>query len=478
MKRAILSVLVSVLAVVAPADGAFDSYLWSGAQTATAFAQYGYENGLLREYTNRADQVVEPVGLFKRDSAQTNAYRLVRRPTGMDIARWVLLVRSEDTKGVRPANNVGDEYPAKEYYGESIAIPGGNAQAKFEHWDKYLFVIPCFSWLTYDLVYDRNDGLGVSWRDAVSKHGATNEVTLAACPDGWRRAGYDFTGWSASPDGPTVFAASNVVTGIELGVVTNGPFRLYAQWRLRDLEVRLRFCDGATADGRLVVHVGEKWLLPTPERKYHAFAGWFTDEAGGEQIFDGDTVADETVTDLFARWTALPVCTVAFDWRDAHGAATNLKQVVVRGTDAEPPAKSVCDVWPGHRFVQWSAGFTNVTTNLSVSAVYAVYRHKVTFDANGGAAKWPTRTSSTARPSRWRRMPSSAPATRSSAGRPGRTPKSPRMRTARPSGTFPGKTARLLRSTPSGTACQAQSRLTRTAARARWCRSSAWRATW
>ena len=132
------------------------TFLYSGTEQDGVFQQYCYTNGVFCLLTNASEKVVEPTGLVQRRAGVTNVYTLVRRPEGQDLDGWVLDVKTERTVAGYPPARLADVYPATNFTGTVVSLPG--AGVPFAHWDKYLLLIPCFSTLHYDLVYMKNDG--------------------------------------------------------------------------------------------------------------------------------------------------------------------------------------------------------------------------------------------------------------------------------------------------------------------------------
>lgn len=58
--------------------------------------------------------------------------------------------------------------------------------------------------------------------------------------------------------------------------------------------------------------MGEKYSLPTPERKYYSFDGWYTDKNGGTKVTSSDVMSTGERHTLYAHWTVKSV-TVTYD---------------------------------------------------------------------------------------------------------------------------------------------------------------------
>lgn len=102
-------------------------------------------------------------------------------------------------------------------------------------------------------------------------------------------------------------------------------------------------------------------ILPTPERSYYTFDGWYLDQDYTTE-FTSDFMPVED-TELYAKWN-IHTYTVTFNDYDG----TKIEDVTVdHGSDATPPANPTRE---GHTFNGWNAIFTNVTSDLTIVATY------------------------------------------------------------------------------------------------------------
>ena len=116
--------------------------------------------------------------------------------------------------------------------------------------------------------------------------------------------------------------------------------------------------------------------LPTaPTRTGYSFSSWNTVAGGTGTMFGGTTVtADITV---YAQWTINQYTATFKDWNgDTLGTST-----VPYNTAATAPSNPTRT---GYTFSHWDVPFTNVTTNMDVTAIYTINQYTVTFDKNGG----------------------------------------------------------------------------------------------
>lgn len=365
MKKTVALVLLALAPALAGAAFDTTTYLYSGTETASAFRQYCYTNGTLCVIQDRRDKVVEPAELVLRKAGVVNTYENVRVPPGMRLSQWVLDVKSQQTISQDPPRKLSDVNPAAVYTGQKVSIPGSGVS--FTHWDMFLLLMPCFTWVQYDLVYEMNDGSGNYRRDMPSLHTATEEVEIAACL--WRRTGYDFTGWSRTSDGPGEFQPGVRTTGLGLDVKTDGVFRLYASWKKRDMTVALDPCGGTVPVESVIARIDEPLALPTPEREHYDFLGWFTQESGGWQIEDGAPVTRDDLQTLHAQWRVqshgLTVGTATPHFGSVRPSGDLTREY---GTELSLEAEP----YDGYEFVRWNDGSTNAlrTVTVTSNAVY------------------------------------------------------------------------------------------------------------
>ncbi len=120
--------------------------------------------------------------------------------------------------------------------------------------------------------------------------------------------------------------------------------------------------------------------LPTPARTGYSFAGWWTGDNGtGSQIIDATAVSVSTDHTLYAKWTVKTFTVTFKDWD-----GTVLKtQTVQYGKAAEEPSGPRRT---GYTFAGWNKDYDEVTSSLSVTALYTINTCTVSFNTDGGSA--------------------------------------------------------------------------------------------
>lgn len=87
---------------------------------------------------------------------------------------------------------------------------------------------------------------------------------------------------------------------------------LYARWERIYVRVAFDANGGKVGTSSTNIAMGEKYSLPTPERKYYSFDGWYTDKNGGTKVTSSDVMSTGERHTLYAHWTVKSV-TVTYD---------------------------------------------------------------------------------------------------------------------------------------------------------------------
>ncbi len=154
----------------------------------------------------------------------------------------------------------------------------------------------------YTITYDAN-GAYYAPSKQTKKHGT--DLTLTNSQP--IRNGYDFMGWSTTPDGDVEYASSAKYS-------VEGDATLYAVWKIKTCVIVYDANGGKNAPPNQSKLYGETITLSTqiPTRKGHRFVGWKLSE--GEDVYQpGDSWRyNNTRTTLYAVWEALDpnVCTL------------------------------------------------------------------------------------------------------------------------------------------------------------------------
>ncbi|MBB3156252.1 putative repeat protein (TIGR02543 family), partial [Paenibacillus endophyticus] len=232
---------------------------------------------------------------------------------------------------------------------------------------------------TYTVTFDSQGGSAVADSAGVS---AGAKITAPANPT---KAGFTFEGWYKEAAGTTEwqFGTDTVTSNVTL----------YAKWTANPTyTVTFDSQGGSAVADSTGVSAGAKITAPAnPTKAGFTFEGWYKEAAGTtEWQFGTDTVTSNVT--LYAKWTANPTYTVAFD---SQGGS-----VVAGLTDISAGAKITAPANPmkaGFTFegwykevagtTEWQFGTDTVTSNVTLYAKWTANpTYTVTFDSQGGSA--------------------------------------------------------------------------------------------
>jgi uncharacterized repeat protein (TIGR02543 family) len=119
-----------------------------------------------------------------------------------------------------------------------------------------------------------------------------------------------------------------------------------------------------SADATRVVQQGSALgPLPNPTRIGHSFQAWYTAKTGGSLVSATETIT--TGTTYYARWTPNSYTVTFKNWDGTVLASPS----VFYGSAPTPPANPTRT---GYRFIGWDKPFSNVTANLTITALFTV----------------------------------------------------------------------------------------------------------
>ena len=115
----------------------------------------------------------------------------------------------------------------------------------------------------------------------------------------YSRPGYLFKGWYSDPDFGTLFSADG-----SDAYMPSENYTIYAKWEALSYTVSFDANEGEVDTTSMTalsdVALGE---LPTPNREYYTFDGWFTAKDGGELVTAETAFARTDDLTLYAHWT-------------------------------------------------------------------------------------------------------------------------------------------------------------------------------
>lgn len=225
--------------------------------------------------------------------------------------------------------------------------------------------------------------LGGSSTQMIAYGGSGTEVT--AIPD----SGYQFTGWN---DG--------ITTAIRQDSGVEEDLSVEALFEASSYTITFASHGGITPDPatKVVTFDSAYGALAATERIGYAFAGWWTEEMGGQEVTAETVVSTADNHTLHARWTANTYL-VSFDARGGSDPEPENIQVTFDGTYGELATTDRT----GYTFAGWWTaieGGSQVTdeTLVSLAGDHTLYArwtaesYTVTFDARDGSDPEPTST--------------------------------------------------------------------------------------
>ncbi|MCL1874885.1 MAG: InlB B-repeat-containing protein [Synergistaceae bacterium] len=233
-------------------------------------------------------------------------------------------------------------------YGSKVVDPGEPVKPgyTFTSWDKD------YSEITSDLTVNAQFSINyytvtfVDWNGDVLKTQTVPFGAGAAAPANPVREGYAFTSWDS-----------------DFSIVTSN-MTVTAQYEINKYTV-IFIADEVEFNRQIVEHGGAAADPGVPVKEGKTFLGWDIDFS--------KVTSDLTVTAVFM---GIDITVTFVDW---NGAVLN-KQMLEYGADAIAPADPVRE---GYTFTGWDVDFTNVKSDLIVTAQYEINKYIVIFIADG-----------------------------------------------------------------------------------------------
>jgi len=205
--------------------------------------------------------------------------------------------------------------------------------------------------VTYTIIYDLDDGI-VSPANPASYTIETPTFTL----NNPSKTGYTFAGWTGA-NGTT----RQIAVSIALG--STGDKNYTANWTLNTYTVIFVDYDGTELSRQTINHSSAANAPATnPAREGYTFTGW--------DVAFSNVTAELIVTALYN------INTYTVTFKNWDGTTLEI-QTIEHGSDATAPATNPAK--ENHTFTGWDVEFGNVTGDLTVTAVYAIFTYDVTF---------------------------------------------------------------------------------------------------
>jgi uncharacterized repeat protein (TIGR02543 family) len=193
---------------------------------------------------------------------------------------------------------------------------------------------------TYTVTFKDHDGTEIETQTV--HHGSA-----ATAPTDLIREGYTFTGWDKE--------FSNVTSNL---TVT-------ALYSINTHTVTFKDHDGTVLKTQTVEHGSAATAPSDPTRAGYTFTGW--------NIAFTHVTSNLTVTALYSEIGAPVTYTVTFLDHDGKILKTEIVNPGASATAPQNPSRT------GYTFTGWDAAFSNVTDHLSVTALYSIITYTVIF---------------------------------------------------------------------------------------------------
>ena len=193
------------------------------------------------------------------------------------------------------------------------------------------------------------------------------------------KKGYTFIGWTGTGlDGPT--------KDVTIPAGSYGDRKYTATWQANEYTFTLDANGGTVSSASLSAAYDSQYALPTPQREYYTFAGWYD---GDSRYADGTWRKDANVT-LTAKWTPVSY-TLTYYLDGGTNAEQNVTAYTVESADislSEPTKK-------GYKFLGWysDSGYLSKVTgipagstgNRDLYAKWEIIHYTITYQMNGGS---------------------------------------------------------------------------------------------
>lgn len=196
--------------------------------------------------------------------------------------------------------------------------------------------------VTYEVPKEKYTVTFTDWDGTVLKEETVEEGSSATAPSSPTRTGYTFVGWDK--DYSNITSATTITATYTINIYT----------------VTFVDYDGTVLKTETVEYGGSA-TSPTPTRIGYTFTGWDKDYS--------NIVSNTTITAVYT----INVYTVTF--ADYNGVILKTEKVEYLGSATAPsnPTRT------GYTFAKWDKDFSSITSNITVTAIYTINTYTVTF---------------------------------------------------------------------------------------------------
>jgi uncharacterized repeat protein (TIGR02543 family) len=266
------------------------------------------------------------------------------------------------------------------FEGSWESIPVGEHELYAEWTPDYTDSDPGNDGYWANVTYDLNGGTGTV--PAIGHFVAGGNATLASDPGDLKKDGYTAIGWNIIPSGGT---ETHYDFGEEWEDIIAGDYIIYVEWVANSHNI-IFDKNAASATGSMMnmtIDYNETKALTSNgfNREGYTFAGWATSQAGAVAYANraNYTLTTDAGVTLYAVWQTVTIpapVTFTVTFNDYDGRVIDI-QTVSYGGNATAPQNPMR---PDYTFAGWDIAFTNVTSNLIVTAQY----EEIKEDIGGG----------------------------------------------------------------------------------------------
>jgi len=211
------------------------------------------------------------------------------------------------------------------------------------------------------------------------------------------RSNYNFDGWFTATTEGTKITSESIVTALS-------NHTLYAHWEPKQYTVYFNGNEGTVSSGsKKVTYSSTYGNLPTAQRDYYDFAGWYTAAAGGTRIYDDTVFIGSADITLYAHWEQKPLLGWALASNVPSGARIEERKWNYTEREYTENGSSYLDGWNKYdtRRTGWGAtqgpvyydpsnGERNVwsesyVTSSNYKTVYHYYRYSNSYTGGKGS---------------------------------------------------------------------------------------------
>ena len=370
--------------------------VWNKAGKLDVYAQWKPASYKLRFHPDNGGAVITS-NVTYRSSAMNDVSGMVPKRTGYTFNGWYNNV----TGGARVYNATGKAVVGA-YWTNINNVVVWNKAGNLDVYERW-------SAIPYKLRFHPENGEAVVTNDVFYGDSAMNSVS-SSLP---KRTGYTFMGWCNGTNGnvKVVYDASGkAVVGTYWKKTSNdtvwnkaGNLDVYAQWEPATYKLRFHTNNESIITSNVTYRSSAMNDVASmvPKRTGYTFNGWYNKETGGIQVYavSGEAVEckywtnsnDELVwniagnLDVYERWTAISYIVTFVD--DLNGRTIKKDSSGSAAVYPAPPQHE------GYTFTNWNPKtLVNLTSNITVRALYRPNTFYVKYDANGGSGAKPMET--------------------------------------------------------------------------------------